>query len=490
MLLDQNWEGEPPRITLPEATTIDPDLEQALQPHLQVEERGTLLLSTEEDFSGVMESARQSGVDPLREVEVAAPMISSGGGQGIAPLLDLWAGDTAAATAVPNYTIEGYVVAGPLQQGHGITIQVYQADGAALLSTASVDQNGHFVADVGGYTGVVILKAVDQSTGGDFLDESTGQLKDINADLMAVGVVGSGVTSCNINPITTIAAKVAGVSDQGVPATPLTTIKVERLNQQVADLFGVEDLHSTQALAVNSGDYDGSTDTAAKQYGDALAALSGLDEKNAGKDETNDENMQKTINDLVAEISDGGAALTFSIVGQKQLIDGATKAANTVSGLLQRVEQQIEEVFSPTVSVVDNQPGITTGDILYTITFSKPVTGFTAADVQVIGGNKGAFAGSEDSYTLVVQPDAGLEGEVTLDIAEGVAVDGWDNGNQAATTATQTVDNVVPTVTISDNQSGTATGAITFSFSEAVTGFTADDISVTNGTKGTLSGSG
>ena len=481
----QNRDGEPPRISLPETTTIDPDLEQALQPHLQVEERGTLLLSTEEDFSGVMDAASQSGVELLQEAGVSASPAFLGGTKVTVALSGLWGGNTAATTAVTNYTIEGDVVAGPLQQGHGITVQVYQADSTTLLTTATVDQNGHFSASVGSYTGVVILKAVDQSSGGDFLDESTGQLKDVNVNLMAVGVAGSGVTSLNVNPLTTIAAEVAGVSYQGALAAPLTTTEVGRFNQQVADLFGVEDLHTTQTLAVNSSDYSSSTDTAAKQYGDALAALSGQDDNNGG-------DMQQTIDDLVAEISDSGAELTLSTTGQTQLISGATQAANTVSGLLQRVEQQVEEVISPTVSVVDNQPGVATGDILYTITFSKPVTGFTAADVQVAGGTKGDFAGSGDSYTLVVQPNAGLEGEVTLDIAEGVAVDGFGNENQAATTATQKVDNVVPTLTISDNQSGTATGAITysFSFSEAVTGFTVDDITVTNGTKGTLSGSG
>ena len=481
----QNRDGEPPRISLPETTTIDPDLEQALQPHLQVEERGTLLLSTEEDFSGVMDAASQSGVELLQEAGVSASPAFLGGTKVTVALSGLWGGNTAATTAVTNYTIEGDVVAGPLQQGHGITVQVYQADSTTLLTTATVDQNGHFSASVGSYTGVVILKAVDQSSGGDFLDESTGQLKDVNVNLMAVGVAGSGVTSLNVNPLTTIAAEVAGVSYQGALAAPLTTTEVGRFNQQVADLFGVEDLHTTQTLAVNSSDYSSSTDTAAKQYGDALAALSGQDDNNGG-------DMQQTIDDLVAEISDSGAELTLSTTGQTQLISGATQAANTVSGLLQRVEQQVEEVISPTVSVVDNQPGVATGDILYTITFSKPVTGFTAADVQVAGGTKGDFAGSGDSYTLVVQPNAGLEGEVTLDIAEGVAVDGFGNENQAATTATQKVDNVVPTLTISDNQSGTATGAITysFSFSEAVTGFTADDITVTNGIKGTLSGSG
>ena len=50
-----------------------------------------------------------------------------------------------------------------------------------------------------------------------------------------------------------------------------------------------------------------------------------------------------------------------------------------------------------------------------------------------------------------------------------------------------------PTVTITDDTDGTVTGSdtvtFTFTFSEAVNGFTADDITVTGGTKGTFSGS-
>ncbi|WP_390521704.1 Ig-like domain-containing protein, partial [Vibrio fortis] len=50
------------------------------------------------------------------------------------------------------------------------------------------------------------------------------------------------------------------------------------------------------------------------------------------------------------------------------------------------------------------------------------------------------------------------------------------------------IDGVSPTVSISDDTTGTATGDITytFTFSEAVTGFTADDITVSGGSKGTF----
>jgi endoglucanase len=51
-----------------------------------------------------------------------------------------------------------------------------------------------------------------------------------------------------------------------------------------------------------------------------------------------------------------------------------------------------------------------------------------------------------------------------------------------------TADTTAPTVTITDNVSATTTGDVTFTFtfSEAVTGFVADDVAVTGGTKGTF----
>ncbi|MBE3668648.1 hypothetical protein BOO25_06735, partial [Vibrio navarrensis] len=62
-------------------------------------------------------------------------------------------------------------------------------------------------------------------------------------------------------------------------------------------------------------------------------------------------------------------------------------------------------------------------------------------------------------------------------------------GNSAsAVTASSTLDTAAPTVTISDDTTGTATGDVlyTFTFNESVTGFTADDITVSGGTKGTF----
>ena len=169
----------------------------------------------------------------------------------------------------------------------------------------------------------------------------------------------------------------------------------------------------------------------------------------------------------------------------------ATDSAGNGNSAATPSVQAVDNVL-PTVTISDNQSGTATGDITYTFSFSESVTGFTVGDITVTKGTKGAFSGSGDSYTLVVTPDSGLEGDVTVGVNSAVAIDSAGNSNSAATTSTQVVDNVVPTVTISDNQSGIATGPITytFSFSESMDGFSAEDVTVTNGSKGTFSGSG
>ena len=67
-----------------------------------------------------------------------------------------------------------------------------------------------------------------------------------------------------------------------------------------------------------------------------------------------------------------------------------------------------------------------------TVTFSRPVFGFTVDDIDVIHGTAVHFAGSDgdSSFTFDVSPNA--LGEVTVDIAAGVAIDGAGAGNTEA----------------------------------------------------------
>ena len=188
-------------------------------------------------------------------------------------------------------------------------------------------------------------------------------------------------------------------------------------------------------------------------------------------------------------------SLTNSITLAATYSDTTGVAGTTANTVNYSVDTQV-----PTVIITDNQSATTAnildGAITYTFTFSEDVTGFTADDVTVSGGIKGAFAGSGSSYTLVVTPNTGFEGNLTIDVAANKAIDSALNNNIAATQSVQAVDIKAPTLVITDDESADtaniAGGSITytFTFSESMIGFTADDINVTNGTKGAFSGSG
>ena len=118
------------------------------------------------------------------------------------------------------------------------------------------------------------------------------------------------------------------------------------------------------------------------------------------------------------------------------------------------------------------------------------MTGFVATDVVVGNGTASGFTAVNGStYTFNVAPTA--SGTVTVDIAGGVATDTAGNPNTAATQFTIVSDPAAPSVTLSTTAtSPTKLSPIPFTatFSEAVTGFAAGDITVTNGTVSNFAG--
>src|SRR5690606_16494596 len=140
------------------------------------------------------------------------------------------------------------------------------------------------------------------------------------------------------------------------------------------------------------------------------------------------------------------------------------------------------------VTISGGAGGVANEDVTFTFTFSEPVNGFVAGDVQLSAGTRGAFTGGDgDSvYTLVVTPPAGSEGSFTVGVPAGVAEDAAGNPNTAASQVSQQYDREAPTPTI-ELPGGTASGAfaVTISFTEAVTGFTASDVQVSGGSAAT-----
>jgi VCBS repeat-containing protein len=149
-----------------------------------------------------------------------------------------------------------------------------------------------------------------------------------------------------------------------------------------------------------------------------------------------------------------------------------------------------------------------TGDALthassleYTVTFSDDVTGVDAGDFSLSGngvsGTIAAVRGSGNSYTVSVDNVSG-DGTLRLDLnasgtgivdGNGQAIAGGYTSGQAYT-VDQTAPVLANTVSISDPAlKGGDSATVTFAFTEAVTGFTADDVTVPNGALTNLSSS-
>ena len=112
-------------------------------------------------------------------------------------------------------------------------------------------------------------------------------------------------------------------------------------------------------------------------------------------------------------------------------IPAVASAKTENSGVTSRITAQ---QGSPSVSISAgaNVKVRLNAPVPVTATFSEPVSGFTVDDISVGNGAASGFSGSDGVavYTFSVTPDS--LGEVTVDIAAGVATDGGGAGNAAA----------------------------------------------------------
>ena len=159
------------------------------------------------------------------------------------------------------------------------------------------------------------------------------------------------------------------------------------------------------------------------------------------------------------------------------------------------------DVTAPTVTInqaVGQADPTNTSPINFTVVFSEAVTGFATGDVTFTGsagGTKtGTVTGSGTTYNVAVTGMTG-PGTVIATVLANVAVDLAGNTNTASTSTDNSVtwDNVAPTVTINQavaQADPTNTSPINFTvvFSEAITGFTTGDVTLTGTAGGTLTG--
>src|SRR4028118_440373 len=141
--------------------------------------------------------------------------------------------------------------------------------------------------------------------------------------------------------------------------------------------------------------------------------------------------------------------------------------------------------IAPTVTLTSAPATTVNGLFSVTATFTENVTGFDNTDITVTNATVGNFVQLDaKTYTFDVTPTA--EGNVTVDVLAATANDTAGNNNTAATGLTRTADITAPSVSLNSNSATTVNGlfSVTTTFSEEVTEFDNNDITVTNATVG------
>jgi autotransporter-associated beta strand protein len=151
----------------------------------------------------------------------------------------------------------------------------------------------------------------------------------------------------------------------------------------------------------------------------------------------------------------------------------------------------------PTASIVVADTALKAGQTsIVTISFSEAVTGLTVDDFNVANGTLSGLSSSDGgvTWTATLTPAAGIESAANL-----ISLDGSRYTDLAGNTAigsassnSYSLDSLRPTASIvvaSPQLAIGQTSLVTISFSEAVSGLTVDDFSVSNGALSGLSSS-
>jgi hypothetical protein len=286
----------------------------------------------------------QSGTSAVASTGATGASLSSGGagpmvlaGLGLAALGGGGGGGGSAppsAAPVSGTVVTGTFLGGPAMPGNGLSVVIYDLDGQEL-GRAKVSDSGTFTVNLGNYTGGIIAKLRDANLASDYFDEATAAPKSVGSSFvfMAVDVVTTTntVVTLNINSATTLAAVKAGLSAYDGSGNIAGTNTAEKLAMiglangmvaQAASLSGTP----TRSSAIATINVDGSANPSANAYGQFLAALSGVDEMNAG-------NMAATVHGLADRLMPDGSTMLWDMLAQSQLLTGAAQADVGPAGL-------------------------------------------------------------------------------------------------------------------------------------------------------------
>ncbi|WP_241509607.1 Ig-like domain-containing protein [Pseudomonas ovata] len=204
---------------------------------------------------------------------------------------------------------------------------------------------------------------------------------------------------------------------------------------------------------------------------------------------------------------DGGLTWTATFTPAVDLLDASNvislntagvldAAGNAGSGTTASTPYFIDTV-RPTASITMSDRALKVGDTAtVTITFSEAVSGFSNADLSVANGTLSTMTSGDGGSTWTADfiPDTNIEatGNV-ITLANSGVVNATGNAGAGTTdSASYSVDTLAPTATIVMRDSALIAGEtsrVTLTFSEAVSDFSNDDLSVESGILSAVSSS-
>ncbi|MDP1616825.1 Ig-like domain-containing protein [Phenylobacterium sp.] len=203
--------------------------------------------------------------------------------------------------------------------------------------------------------------------------------------------------------------------------------------------------------------------------------------------------------------SDGGITWTATLTPTAATTDttnvvtlnnaGVTDAAgNTGTGTTSSNNYAID-TLRPTASILVADTALAVGETsLVTFTFSEAVSGFSNGDLTVVNGTLTAVSSADGgvTWTATLTPSASISDTTNVITLDNTGViDAAGNGGTGTTASNNyAIDTLRPTasIVVADTalQAG-ETSQVTITFSEAVTGFSNDDLTVANGTLSAVS---
>lgn len=172
------------------------------------------------------------------------------------------------------------------------------------------------------------------------------------------------------------------------------------------------------------------------------------------------------------------------------LVEGAVAdaAGNTNAG--SDTFTILSDVTAPGVTLATASSDPVAGAFTLSVTFTETVSGLALDDFTVENGAASDLAGSGQDYTVLITPAA--DGDVTVSLAAGAAVDAAGNGSAASQDFSILNDETGPTVVLASDVTLPVTGSftLTVTFSEAVSGLELEDFVATSAELSELAGEG